>query len=85
MGRIQKQKQQRIDRNNQLQSKLFTGLKNSSQEFLKCDAFAAALLLDPRFMWKLNYKVLNDGLHNKGITQLLKIHKKKFERRAIQQ
>ena len=45
---MQIQLQQIINGNNKLQRKFVTALKDRSQVFLKCDAFVAALLLDPR-------------------------------------
>ena len=43
--------------------------------FFECDAFIAALLLDPRFAWNsTGHEVFNDLLRSRGVDHLLKTH-----------
>ena len=49
-------------------SKLLEALNLRSQNFFECDAFIAALLLDPRFAWNSTvHEVFNDLLRSRGI------------------
>ena len=48
---------------NNFTPKLLKALNLRSQKFFKCDAFIAALLLDPRFAWNsTGHEVFNDLL-----------------------
>ena len=61
---------------------LLTNAINTQKEvFLKCEAFIAALVLDPRFCFTSCHQLFNTELLNSGITQLIKIHQKLCTRR----
>ena len=63
------------DGQNNLTSKLLEALNLRSQRFFECDAFIAALILDPRFAWNsASHEVFNDLLRSRGVDHLLKIH-----------
>ena len=49
--------------------------------FLKCEAFIAALVLDPRFCFTSGHQLFNTEMLNRGITQLIKIYQKLCTRR----
>lgn len=63
------------DGNNQLKSKLLVALEQHKQKFFECDAFIAALLLDPRINWSQNPEDLyGPALCERGMLQLEKVH-----------
>ena len=60
---------------NNFTSKLLDALNLRSQKFFECDAFIAALLLDPRFTWNsTGHEIFNDLLRSRGVDHLLKTH-----------
>ena len=60
---------------NNFTSKLLEALNLRSQKFFECDAFIAALLLDPRFTWNsTGHEVSNDLLRSRRVDHLLKTH-----------
>ena len=46
------------------------------QVFFKCEAFIAALVLDPRFCFTSGHQLFNTEMLNRGIIQPIKIHQK---------
>ena len=57
---------------NNFTSKLLEALNLGSQIFFECNAFIAALLLDPRFSWNsTDHEVFNDLLRSRGVDHLL--------------
>ena len=60
---------------------LTTAINTRELVFFKCEAFIAALILDPRFCFTSGYQLFNIEMLNRGITQLTKIHQKLCTRR----
>ena len=50
-------------------------------KFIKCEAFIAALDLDPRFCFISGHQQFHTEMLNRGIIQLIKIHQKYCTRR----
>lgn len=48
-------------------SSLLSQFKNLSKKFFECDAFIAALVLDPRFSWSEDSELFNLELRDRGI------------------
>ena len=64
-----------VDGLNNFTSKLLEALNLRLQKFFECDAFIAALLLDPRFAWNsTGHEVFNDVLRSCGVDGLLKTY-----------
>ena len=55
---------------------LTNAIYTREQVFLKCEAFIAALVLDPRFCFTSGHQLFNTEMLNRGIIQLIKIHQK---------
>ena len=51
-------------------------INTREQFFFKCEAFIAALVLDPRFCFTSSHQPFNTEMLNRGITLLIKIHQK---------
>ena len=63
------------DGHKQLKTKLLEALKQRKQKFFECDAFVAALLLDPRINWSQNPEdFYGPVLCERGMLQLEKVH-----------
>ena len=55
---------------------LTNAIYTREQVFFKCEAFIAALVLDPRFCFTSGHQLFNTEMLNRGIIQLIKIHQK---------
>ena len=54
-----------------LKTQLINEFNKSEKKFFECDAFVAALLLDPRFEFTDNAPILNAALKDRGIVRNL--------------
>jgi len=64
------------DGQNQLKTKLREAFEQQKQKFFECDAFIAALLLDPRINWSQNPDdFFGSTLYERGMLQLEKVHR----------
>ena len=55
---------------------LTNAINAREQVFFKCEAFIAALVLDPRFCFTSGHQLFNTEMLNRGVTQLIKIYQK---------
>ena len=55
---------------------LTKAINTREQVFLKCEAFIAALVLDPRFCFTSGHQLFDTEMLSRGITQLIKILQK---------
>lgn len=81
--RMQIQIGKELDGPMRLKTLLQAAVNERAKKFFECDAFIAALLLDPRFTWSNTNAVFNDALRERGTQQLEKILQAIIQREQI--